>query len=58
MIVSPDGYGPRELQRVAGRTVVTRSQASSQLKLLTPRRRHEAAWVYTSTFGGCMVAYR
>ena len=56
MIASPAGHGTLELQRVAGRTVVTRSQASSPLKLLTPRRRHEAAWVYTSTFGGGMVA--
>ena len=56
MIASPPGHGTLELQKVAGRTVVTRSQASSPLKLLTPRRRHPAAWVYTSTFGGGMVA--
>ena len=56
MIASPPGHGKLELQKVAGRTVVTRSQASSPLKLLTPRRRHPAAWVYTSTFGGGMVA--
>ena len=56
MIASSPGQGILELQRVAGRTVVTRSQASSPLKLLTPRRRHEAAWVYTSTFGGGLVA--
>ena len=56
MITSLPGHGILELRRVAGRTVVTRSQASSPLKLLTPRRRHETAWVYTSTFGGGMVA--
>ena len=56
MIASPPGHGTLELQKVAGRTVVTRSQASSPLKLLTPRRRHPAAWVYTSTLGGGMVA--
>lgn len=56
MISTSVGQGLLELSEVAGRTEVTRCQARSPLKLLTPRRRHPAAWVYTSTFGGGMVA--
>jgi urease accessory protein len=56
MISPPVGHGLLELSHVAGKTEVTRCQAHSPLKLLTPRGRHEAAWVYTSTFGGGMVA--
>ena len=35
---------------------MVRAQATSPLKILSPRRREGAAWVYTSTFGGGMVA--
>ncbi len=45
-----------ELAHVAGRTVATRAAASSPLKLLIPRRPGPAAWVYTSTHGGGLVA--
>jgi urease accessory protein len=50
------GCGALELSLVAGRTAVTRSVAASPLKLLAPRRRAAAAWVYVSTYGGGLVA--
>lgn len=40
---------------VRQRSTVVRSQGSSPLKLLSPRRPGKAAWVYTSTFGGGLV---
>ena len=50
------GHGLLELTKVRGRTEITRSQATSPLKLITPRREGSAAWVYSSTFGGGLVA--
>ena len=52
------GFGRIELTRVGGRTVVTRSRANSPLKLLAPRSgaRGRAAWVFSSTYGGGLVA--
>jgi urease accessory protein len=50
------GSGAVELARVAGRTVVTRARANSPLKLLNPRSPGSGAWVFTSTFGGGLVA--
>ncbi len=41
---------------VAGRTIATRAAATTPLKLLLPRRPGPAAWVYTSTYGGGLVA--
>jgi urease accessory protein len=41
---------------VAGRTEITRSLATNPLRLLAPRRRSAAAWVYLSTYGGGLVA--
>lgn len=38
------------------RTALCRVQGGDPLKLLTPRWAGEAAWVYTSTFGGGLVA--
>ncbi len=53
----PAGRGILELTRVAGRTEVTRSFATSPLRFLAPRRRDAAAcWVYLSTYGGGLVA--
>jgi urease accessory protein len=49
-----DGYF--QVRQVAGRSVVTRAMARSPLRLLTPRHTDKAAWVYTSTFGGGLVA--
>lgn len=53
------GVGQRgliEARRVAGRSVVTAARAGSPLKLLTPRRAGDAAWVYASTYGGGLLA--
>jgi len=50
------GHGILEVSWVEGRSAITRAQAVNPLKLLTPRRRGAAAWVYTSTFGGGLVA--
>ena len=38
-----------------GRTVVTRAYATSPLRLLMPANPGDAAWVYTSSFGGGLV---
>lgn len=38
-----------------GRTVVTRAYATSPLRLLMPANHGDAAWVYTSSFGGGLV---
>jgi len=50
------GRGILELSRVAGHTAVTRAQANSPLRLLNPRGANGSAWVFTSTFGGGLVA--
>ena len=50
------GHGLLELTQVRQRTEITRSQATNPLKLITPRRQGDAAWVYCSTFGGGLVA--
>jgi len=50
------GYGALELEFVAGRTVVTRAEAFSPLKWLIPRRSTSAAWAFSSTLGGGLVA--
>ena len=48
--------GILELSFVAGRTEVTRAFAANPLRLLVPRWRTAAAWVYLSTYGGGLVA--
>jgi len=50
------GSGELVLSRVAGRSAVTRSEAHSPLRLLTPRNAGPAAWAFTSSFGGGMLA--
>ncbi len=50
------GRGLLELTLVAGRTAVTRARAGNPLKLLVPRPHSRVAWVYTTTFGGGLVA--
>ncbi|HEX4000346.1 MAG TPA: urease accessory protein UreD [Pirellulales bacterium] len=50
------GEGILHLSRVAGRTAIVRAAATSPLKLLMPRRPGPAAWIYTSTYGGGLVA--
>jgi urease accessory protein len=50
--------GRAELSAVrsaSGRTVVTRAYATSPLRLLMPANAGDAAWVYTSSFGGGLV---
>ena len=49
------GSGSLSVARAGSRSVVTRAYASSPLRLLTPRNHGEAAWVYTSTYGGGLV---
>ena len=51
-----DGSGVVELRKVHGRTVVTRARANSPLKLLNPRSADSSAWMFTSTFGGGLLA--
>lgn len=41
--------------RAGAASVVTRARAASPLKLLTPRNRGGAAWIFTSTYGGGLV---
>jgi urease accessory protein len=50
------GQGILELRRIAGRTTATRIAATAPLKLLAPRRPGHAAWIYTGTYGGGLVA--
>jgi urease accessory protein len=40
---------------VDGKTVITRAYATSPLRLLMPANHGDAAWVYTSSFGGGLV---
>lgn len=60
--VSVDGRAQREgtglvrVERVNGRSVVVRDRAGNPLKLLCPDRPGDAAWVYTSGYGGGLVA--
>lgn len=49
------GTGRLRIVRSGARSVVTRAFASSPLRLLTPRNHGDAAWVFTSTFGGGLV---
>ena len=49
------GAGRIEVVRQGRRSVVTRAYAASPLRLLTPRSAGDAAWVFTSSFGGGLV---
>jgi urease accessory protein len=44
------------VEQVDGRSTVTRCQARSPARLLTPIHRGEAAWCYVPSFGGGLVA--
>jgi urease accessory protein len=55
-VISSAGKASLEIQLVAGESTVTSSYATSPLKLLTPRPRGRSAWIYTSSFGGGLVA--
>ncbi len=51
-----NGRGVVNVDRVNGRSIVTRAFARSPLRLLTPRRRSDqSASVFTSTFGGGLL---
>lgn len=50
------GYGTLETAWVGQRTAVLHARASNPLKLLCPRRKGAAAWVYAGTYGGGLVA--
>jgi len=54
-LASP-GSGQLRIERVGGATVVTRARANAPLKLLAPKSRSGSAWVFTSTYGGGLVA--
>ena len=49
------GYGALRIARRGGSSVAERVCAASPLRLLTPRNRGDAAWVFTSSFGGGLV---
>jgi urease accessory protein len=49
------GSGLVRVVRDRSRSVATRVFATSPLKLLTPGNQGDAAWVYTSTYGGGLV---
>ncbi|HEX4796226.1 MAG TPA: urease accessory protein UreD [Humisphaera sp.] len=44
------------IEQVDGQSAVTRLQAHSPLRLLAPRSAGKSAWVFTSTFGGGLLA--
>jgi len=44
------------IEQVEGKSAVTRLQAHSPLRLLSPRGSQNSAWVFTSTFGGGLLA--
>jgi urease accessory protein len=50
------GRGRVGVERIGGKSVVTRVEASSPLRLLTPRGPAESAWVFTSTLGGGLLS--
>ncbi len=49
------GHGRFTVERVGGRSVVSRAYATSPLRLLTPKNHGHAAWIYTSSYGGGLV---
>ena len=49
------GRGRLRIVRVRDRSVVSSAYATSPLRLLTPRAGGEAAWIFTSSYGGGLV---
>jgi urease accessory protein len=49
------GSGTLQVIRHGRRSVVSRARASSPLRFLTPLNHGDAAWVFTSTFGGGLL---
>lgn len=50
------GHGAVAVENIANRSTITRLQASSPLKLLTPRTGGPAACIVASTYGGGLLA--
>ncbi len=51
-----DATGTILVERVAGRSALTRCRATAPLKLIAPRQTRDPVTVYTSTYGGGLVA--
>ena len=49
------GSAHLEFQKVRGKTVLTRAEAASPLRLLHPKNSGSAAWVYAATYGGGLL---
>lgn len=49
------GFGDVKVICGPDRSVVSRARATSPLRLLTPANHGDAAWIYTSTYGGGLV---
>jgi urease accessory protein len=56
LITEAAGRGSVCVERIGGKSVVTRVEASSPLRLLTPRGPAESAWIFTSTLGGGLLS--
>jgi len=52
----PAGHGRLNVEFVHGESAAVSVMAANPLKLLTPGARGRSAWVYTSSFGGGLVA--
>lgn len=53
---APAGHASLAVELVYRESTITSAYATSPMKLLTPRSRGECVWVYTSSFGGGLVA--
>ena len=49
------GCGELDFEKVGNRTILRRSYAKAPLRLLTPKNHGDAAWVYSSNYGGGFV---
>jgi urease accessory protein len=52
---APPGFGDVKVICGPDKSVVSRARATSPLRLLTPANHGDAAWIYTSTYGGGLV---
>src|SRR4051812_7708813 len=51
----PSGHGVLDIARISEKSVVQSAHARSPLKFLNPRNHGQAAWIYTSTYGGGLL---
>ena len=49
------GRGELDFEKVRNRTILRRAYAKAPLRLMTPQNYGDAAWVYTSNYGGGLV---